>query len=57
MNHPFEFGYRSGLYTLLTNAGYNFIFVGGSTEPWTGISGDPTQGGTYTPPLDLRSFG
>jgi hypothetical protein len=57
VNHPFEFGYRSGLYTLLSNAGYNFLFVGGSTEPWTGISGDPTQGGTYTPPLDLRTFG
>ena len=56
-NHPFEFGYRSGLYTLLTDAGYDFLFVGGSTEPWTGISGDPTHGGTYTPPLDLRDFG
>lgn len=56
-NHPFMFGYRSGLYTHLTNAGYNFLFVGGSTEPWTGISGDPTNGGTYTPALDLRDFG
>lgn len=56
-NHPFEFGYRSGLYSALNNAGYNFLFVGGSTEPWTGISGDPTNGGTYTPPLDLREFG
>lgn len=55
--HPFEFGYRSELNTLLTNAGYNFKFVGGSTEPWTGISGDPTRGGTYTPPLDLRAIG
>ncbi len=57
VNHPFEFGYRSGLYTILTNARYNFLFVGGSTEPWTGISGDPTQGNTYTPPLDLRNLG
>ena len=56
-NHPFMFGYRSGLYTRLTNAGYNFQFVGGSTEPWTGISGDPTHGGTYTPAFDLRDFG
>jgi hypothetical protein len=56
-NHPFKFGYRGGLYSLLTNAGYNFLFVGGSTEPWTGISGDPTYGGTYKPPLDLREFG
>ncbi len=56
-NHPFMFGYRSGLYTRLTNAGYNFQFVGASTEPWTGISGDPTSGGTYTPALDLRNFG
>jgi hypothetical protein len=56
-NHPFKFGYRSGLYTRLTNAGYNFKLVGGSTEPWTGISGDPTHGGTYTPALDLRNFG
>jgi len=56
-NHPFEFGYRSGLYTRLTNAGYNFKFVGGSTEPWTGISGDPTHGGTYKPALDLRDLG
>ena len=56
-NHPFMFGYRSGLYTRLTNAGYNFQFVGGSTEPWTGISGDPTNGGTYTPAFDIRDFG
>jgi len=56
-NHPFKFGYRSGLYTRLTNASYNFLFVGASTEPWTGISGDPTHGGTYTPAFDLRDFG
>jgi hypothetical protein len=55
-NHPFKFGYRGPLYTRLSNAGYNFLFVGGSTEPWTGISGDPTSGGTYTPALDLRTF-
>ena len=55
-NHPFKFGYRSGLYTRLTNAGYNFKFVGASAEPWSGINGDPTYGGTYTPALDLRTF-
>ena len=31
---PFTFGYRGGLYTRLTNAGYNFQFVGASGEPW-----------------------
>jgi alpha-L-rhamnosidase/Bacterial Ig-like domain len=56
-NHPFKFGYRSGLHGLLTNAGYSFRFVGGSTEPWTGISGDPTHGGTYKPAFDLRDIG
>ncbi len=56
-NHPFRFGYRSGLYTRLTDAGCSFLFVGASTEPWTGISGDPTHGGAYKPDLDLRDFG
>lgn len=56
-NHPFEFGYRSGLYTRLADAGYDFQFVGGSTEPWTGISGDPTHGGTVSPTFDLRPLG
>lgn len=55
--HPFKFGYRSGLHTHLTKAGYHFLFVGGSTEPWTGISGDPTHGGTYKPIFDLRDLG
>jgi lysophospholipase L1-like esterase len=55
--HPFKFGYRGGLYTRLTDAGYKFQFVGASTEPWTGISGDPTHAGTVTPALDLRKFG
>lgn len=53
----FKFGYRSGLYTLLKNAGYNFQFVGGSAEPWNNAFGDPTRGGTYTPTLDLRPLG
>ena len=29
-NVPFGFGYRSGLYTRLTNANYPFQYVGGS---------------------------
>jgi lysophospholipase L1-like esterase len=33
---PFSFGYRGPLYTRLTNAGYNFQFVGASPEPWNG---------------------
>lgn len=53
----FEFGYRSGLYTRLTKAGYDFTFVGGSPEPWVSKYGDPTRGGTYKPELDLRDLG
>ena len=53
----FEFGYRSGLYTRLTNAGYNFTYVGGSPEPWVSKYGDPTRGGTYKPTFDLRDIG
>ncbi len=56
-NVPFEFGYRSRLYTLLTNAGYDFVFVGGSLEPFNNIYGDPTKGGTVSPTLDLRPLG
>lgn len=56
-NVPFEFGYRSGLYTQLTNAGYDFVFVGGSAEPFNNIFGDPTHGGTVSPTLDLRPLG
>ncbi len=50
---PFEFGYRSGLYTRLTNAGYPFQFVGASLEPWNGVFGRPTN----TPSPDLRTVG
>ncbi len=53
----FMFGYRSGLYTRLTNAGYNFLFVGGSAEPWNNAFGDPSRSGTYKPTLDLRDLG
>ncbi len=56
-NHPFKFGYRGPLYTRLSNAGYNFLFVGGSAEPWNNAYGDPSYGGTYTPALDLRALG
>jgi lysophospholipase L1-like esterase len=33
--NKFTFGYRGPLYTKLTDAGYDFQFVGASTEPWT----------------------
>jgi hypothetical protein len=50
-NVPFMFGYRSGLYTHFPNAAYNFLFVGGSAEPWNNAFGDPSRGGTYKPAL------
>ena len=52
--HPFEFGYRSGLYNRLKEAGYNFVFVGESDEPFNKKFGDPTHGGTVIPTLDLK---
>lgn len=56
---PFEFGYRRQLYNLLTGAGYDFLFVGSSAEPFnytvTGY-GDPTHGGTVSPTFDLRNI-
>jgi hypothetical protein len=55
-NHPFNFGYRSHLYTLLTNSGYNVQYMGTSPEPWNGVSGDASNGGTYSPPFDLRTI-
>ncbi len=55
--HPFEFGYRSGLYKRLTNANINFTFVGKSTEPLDNRFGDPTHGGKVLPKLDLRKAG
>jgi hypothetical protein len=52
----FEFGYRSGLYTLLSNAGYNFRFIGNSTEPWT--FRDPrTTDPAWPPTIDLVTLG
>jgi hypothetical protein len=50
---PFNFGYRSGLYTRLTNNQVNFQFVGTSPEPWDGVNGTVTN----IPILDLRSVG
>lgn len=50
-NVPFEFGYRSALYTRLTQAGYAFQFVGASAEPWNGAFGLPRN----TPSPDLRA--
>ncbi len=49
---PFEFGYRSGLYTRLKNSGYPFQFVGESTEPWSTVLGSLI---TNTPVVDLRT--
>ncbi len=47
---PFEFGYRSGLYTRLTNSGMAFQLVGNSPQPWDGANGTVTN----TPMPDLR---
>lgn len=54
---PYEFGYRSGLYTRLKEAKYNFKFVGASAEPFNNRFGDPTRGRTVKPPLNLRTLG
>lgn len=52
--HPFEFGYRSSLYSRMKNAKYDFLFVGESKEPFTMKSGDPSKNGLVFPKLDLR---
>ncbi len=54
---PFEFGYRKQLYHLLHEAGYDFVFVGASPEPWVSNYSDPTRGGTVSPSFDLRTIG
>jgi len=54
--HPFEFGYRSGLYKLLKKSGIEFRFVGGSKEPMNKRFGDPTHGGKVKPLLDLKTL-
>jgi acyl-CoA thioesterase I len=53
-DHPFEFGYRSGLFRRLKKAELDFVFVGESVEPCNKMSGDPTHGGSFSPKLDLR---
>ncbi len=55
-DHPFEFGYRSGLHKRLTAAGLDFVFVGESPEPFCGKHGDPTHGGPVLPAYDLRKW-
>jgi lysophospholipase L1-like esterase len=54
---PFEFGFRSGLYTRLTNSGMTVQFVGNSPEPWNGGSKNNYGVPTNTPALDLRALG
>ena len=56
-DHPFEFGYRSGLYKELKKENINFVFVGESPEPLNNKFGDPTHGGKVLPKLDLRKVG
>lgn len=53
---PFNFGYRAGLYSLLSKAGVDFKFVGDSAEPFQGPL-DPTNGGTKALNFDLRELG
>ena len=49
---PFEFGYRSGLYSRLLKGGYHFQFVGACPQPWNGVFGLPVN----DPVLDLRKL-
>jgi hypothetical protein len=49
----FSFSYRIGLYNRMTNAGYDFQFVGESPEPWSGEYGLPQ----YIAKPDLRDLG
>lgn len=48
-NEPYAYGYRSGLYNRLHSAGYDFVFVGQSTELLTHSAG--------TPPANLAALG
>jgi lysophospholipase L1-like esterase len=54
-DHPFKFGYRSGLYRRLVQANYSFVFVGQSPEPFNRRFGDPAKGHEFE--LDLRQLG
>lgn len=49
-NEPFWYGYRSGLYNRLHDAGYHFAFVGQSPELPDHVTGT-------TPPADLAALG
>lgn len=49
-NVPFQFGYRSELFKLLSSNGIPFQFVGNSLEPWNGLFGLPKN----KPDPDLR---
>ncbi len=48
----YTFGYRGPLYTKLTNAGYNFQFVGASGEPW---NWNPQDHKDLYPPTNIAS--
>ncbi len=55
--HPFSYGYRAPLYTILHKANIPFTFVGASEEPWNAHSGDPTHAGTVWPKFSLTALG
>jgi hypothetical protein len=55
--HPFSYGYRAPLYTILHEAHIPFTFVGASIEPWNAHSGDPTHAGTVWPKFSLTGLG
>jgi lysophospholipase L1-like esterase len=54
---PFTFGYRGPLYTKLTDAGYDFQFVGTSGEPWNYPFGADFGVPTTIEGPDLRGVG
>ena len=54
---PFTFGYRGPLYTKLTEAGYDFQFVGTSGEPWNYPFGADFGLPTTIQGPDLRAVG
>jgi hypothetical protein len=51
-----EYGYRSGLYTLLSGADYDFVFVGSSTEPES-FRDPETTDPAWPPAIDLVGLG
>jgi len=52
--HPFQFGYRSELYRKLKSEGWQFKFVGQSTQPW--IHEFPIESPTNEYVVDLRKY-